>query len=492
MTVPGNRHAGEVLHAAASAEMYHQHFACPAASSIEPAKAAIIDNWRRSLHVPLLVEDAASSHVDESSQQQQQQPQMRARANDQDLADLHGPSLLLMNSRDLETTLKRSSLLGLDMAACNNTESGGLHSATIVPSPITDLTLTHWANNAHENNSYAKNDNFTQVHQENHHHHQAQDDIFKRLSIIAGNNRSSAVAKEEDELPLGLLQANRLKHPRGATAPTNSLAPAARLDDNSNLCYLPIPVSSSATSSKIERAPFTVHVPIRQLRQCSSIPSSSVNITINKPKYTPIDTTPYTTISSSLPHHPPPRPPRPPSVGFNSLAGPDELNAIVRPIYDININNLNNNNNNNKNGPSQNNNNSSPPLPSPANYTRKHSQNCLSLSRSISAKSTQALQPQQQQDFPVHPFQTARLPIGGDDNEDEDEPLALTLSRQQSFRQRQSRSQIMKHHQQQQQPPIPVPKGTLAASESISQLPVSHLQCYEQVTPAASNESVSY
>ncbi|KAF8949326.1 hypothetical protein BGZ47_006863 [Haplosporangium gracile] len=491
MTVPGNRHAGEVLHAVAPAEMYHQRFACPAASSMEPGKAAIIDNWRRSLHVPLPVDDAASPHVGESSQQQQQQPQMRARANDQDLADLQDPSLLLMSSRALEATLKRSSLLGLNITVCNNTESGDLHSATIVPSPIADLTLTHWANHAHENYSYAKNDIFTQVHQENHHHHhQIHDDINKRLSSITGNNSSSAVAKEEDELPLSPLQSNRYSRwlntqlssedgasntpgeqqpqPTGTLTTThqllpsepctpertpaknssalnqlNSLAPVAHLDGNSNFCYLPITISSSASSSKIERAPFTVHVPFRQLRRCPSIPPSSVNTTGNKPKkYIPIDTTPYTTISSSLPHHPPSRPPRPPSVGLNSLAGPDELNnATVRPIYNININGLynNNNDNNNKNDPSQNNNNSPPPPP-PANYTRKRSQNHLSLSQSISAKSIQALQPQQQQDFSIYLYQTAPLPISDDDDEDKNEPLALTLSRQQSFRQRQSRS----------------------------------------------------
>ncbi|OAQ33713.1 hypothetical protein K457DRAFT_122178 [Linnemannia elongata AG-77] len=548
MTVPGNCHAGE-LHTAASAEMYHQRFACPAASSMEPRKAAIIDNWRRSLHQPLHVDDTGSSHVNDSvaigqqQQQRQHQQQMRARAIDQDLADLQDPSMVLIDSRDLETALKRTSILGLDMAACNNTESGGLHSATIVPSPITDLTLTHWVNNAQEDYSYAKNEIFGQVHQDNHHHrHQAQDDIVKRLSIIAGNNRSSAMVKEEDELPLGLLQSNRHSRwlntqlssydgasnapreqqpqPTGTLTTTtthqllpsepitpertpaknlsalsqlDSLAPAAHLDSNSNLCYIPIaPISSSASSSKIERAPFTVHVPKRQLRRCPSIPPSSVNITINKPKkYIPIDTTPYTTISSSLPHHPPPRPPRPPSIGLNSLAGPDELkNATLRTTFNVNINNRPNNNN--QNDPSQNN--PSPPLPPPADYTREHSQNRLSLSRSISANSTQVLQQQQQQqqqqDYSVHPYQTAPLPL--DDDEDEDEPLALTLSRQQSLRQRQTRSQMMQR-QQQQQPPMPAAyKGILSTSGSISQLPVSHLQCYEQVTPAASSESVIY
>ncbi|KAF9550823.1 hypothetical protein EC957_011370 [Mortierella hygrophila] len=544
MVVPGNRHSGEVLHTTASAEMYHQRFVCPAASSMEPRKAVIIDNWRRSLHQPLLVDDTTLPHVDDSAavgvsqqQQQQQQQQMRARATDQDLADL-----VLMDSRDMETALKRSSILGLDMAACNNTESGGLHSATIVPSPITDLTLTHRANSAHEDYSYTKNEVFAHVYQDNHYHHQAQDQIVRRLSIIAGNKRSSTMAKEEDERPLGLLQSNRYSRwlntqlssedgasnapreqqpqPTGTLTTTTthqllpsepitpertpaknssalnqliSLAPAAHLDSNSNLCYLPVaPIPSSASSSKIERAPFSVHVPIRQLRRCPSIPPSSVNITINKfKKYIPIDTTPYTTISSSLPHHPPPRPPRPPSVGLNSLADPDELSsAFLRAPFSINIDNRLNNNN--INDPSQSN--PSPPLPPPSNYTRKHSHNRLSLTRSISAKSTQALQQQQQQqqDYPVYPYQTAPLPLDDDDDEDEDEPLALTLSRQQSFRQRQTLSHMMQQ-QQQQQPPMPAAyKGILSTSVSISQLPVSHLQCYKQVTPAASSESVSY
>ncbi|KAG0287011.1 hypothetical protein BGZ96_009008 [Linnemannia gamsii] len=161
MTVPGIRHAGEVH--TASAEMYHQRFACRAASSMEPGKAAIIDNWRRSLHLPLLVDDTASPHVDDSAVVvgvSQQQQQMRARAIDQDLTDMQDP-LLLMDGRDLEATLQRSSILGLDMAACNLTESGGLNSATIVPSPITGLN--HWANNTREEYSHAKNDQFAQI-----------------------------------------------------------------------------------------------------------------------------------------------------------------------------------------------------------------------------------------------------------------------------------------------------------------------------------------
>ncbi|KAG0287012.1 hypothetical protein BGZ96_009009 [Linnemannia gamsii] len=288
----------------------------------------------------------------------------------------------------------------------------------------------------------------------------------------------------------------------------NSLAPAAHIvDGNGNICYHPIPTISSSTgasSSKIERAPFTVHVPTRQLRRCPSIPPSSVDInaiTTKPKKYIPIDTTPYTTISSSLPHHPPPRPPRPPSAGFNSLAGPDEIlnnshhNTATsqRHTFDVNINR-------NKNDPSQNN---SPPILPPANYRKRHSQN--RLSRSIPTKSNQALQ-QQQQDLSVHPLQSAPhiLPHDGDDeddDEDEDEPLALTLSRQQSFRQRQTRSQIMhqqhqRQQQQQQQPAMPTcnSKGVLAPSGSIGQLSVdnrSQLQCYEQVTPATSSESVT-
>ncbi|KAF9146512.1 hypothetical protein BGX30_014577 [Mortierella sp. GBA39] len=507
MVVPGNRHSGEVLHTTASAEMCHQRFACPAASSMEPRKAAIIDNWRRSLHLPLLVDDTTSPHVDDSaavgvSQQQQQHPgqqQMRARATDQDLADL-----VLRDSRDLETALKRSSILGLDMAACKNTESGGLYSATIVPSPITDLTLTHQANNAHEDYSYTKNEIFAHVYQDNHHYHrQAQN------HILSSEDGASNAPREQQPQPTGtlttttthqLLPSEPITPERtpaknsSALNQLNSLAPATHLDSNSNLCYLPVaPIPSSASSSNIERAPFTVHVPIRQLRRCPSIPPSSVNITINKlKKYIPIDTTPYTTISSSLPHHPPPRPPRPPSVGLNSLAGPDELNsAFLRAPFSINIDNRLNNNN--KNDPSQNN--PSPPLPPPSNYTRKHSHNRLSLSRSISVKSTQALQQQQQQqqDYSVYPYQTAPLFLDDDDDDDEDEPLALTLS----FRQRQTLTHMMQHQQQQQQqqqqPPMPAAyKGILSTSVSISQLPVSHLQCYKQVTPAASSESGSY
>ncbi|KAK3847650.1 MAG: hypothetical protein J3R72DRAFT_509029 [Linnemannia gamsii] len=349
--------ASEVLQPT-SAEMYHQRFACPApaAGSMEPGKAAIIDNWRRSLHLPLLVDDTTVSppphgdeSVDVSVTQQQQHTRARTIAVDQDTADL-------ADLEDEAATLNRLSL-GLDMAACNNTESGGLHSATVVPSPIADLS--HWANTPHDDYSYAKNNNLFA--QQQHH----QDDIIKGLAVLAANNnnninkRASVVAKEEDELPLGLLQSNR--HSRWLNTQLSS-------EDG-----------ASNAPKETERAPFTVHVPIRQIRRCPSIPPSSVvvinninninngNNVLTKPKkYIPIDTTPYTTLSSSLPHHPPPRPPRPPSGGINSLAGPDDplsntnnnntFSASLRPIYNISHNTTSSNST------------TSPPIPPPANY----------------------------------------------------------------------------------------------------------------------------
>ncbi|KAF9905119.1 hypothetical protein EC991_002005 [Linnemannia zychae] len=527
MNVSASRHAsvaltaaaGEVLHSA-SAEMYHQRYTCPA-PAMEPGKAAIIDNWRRSLHLPLLVDATTASppHEDESiGVSHQQHVRARTIAIDHDLTDL----------ADLEeqaTALKRLSL-GLDMAACNNIESGGLHSATVVPSPITDLI--HWGNIPHDDYSYAKSNTIFA-----HQHHQ--DDVVKDLAV---NNRASEVAKEEDELPLGLLQSNRHSRwlntqlssedgasnaPRQAPATTghlsvttthqllpsepitpertpaksnssalnqlDSLAPANRdlhhqnyYDSNNNsTSYYPI----TTNSSKLERAPFTVHVPVRQLRRCPSIPPSSVVVINNNDtttttgakskKYVPIDITPYTAISSSLPHYPPPRPPRPPSVGFNSLAGPDDLlNSHTNAVSSLRSTNK-----------------TSPPIPPPANYKKPAIQhkNRLSLSKSISAKSNLTLQ---------HPAHLDDTKEGDGDDEDEDEPLAMTLTRQQSLRQR--RSQLLQQQQQQlqsqsQQVPMPALPLSLSFSHNQTTLPVDtrpHLQCYEQVTPAASSESVSY
>ncbi|KAF9931864.1 hypothetical protein FBU30_009444 [Linnemannia zychae] len=521
----------EALHPTV-ADMYHERFACPtpAAGSMEPGKAASIDNWRRSLHIPVLVDSttASPSHVAKND---------HARAmTDQD-------NLPLVDS--LESALKRASL-GLDMAACNNIESGGLHSATIVSSPITDLN--HWANAHDYDYTLTKNDLFAAQ--------QQQDEIIKRLSIHPNNNnnnnnRYSVIAKEEDELPLGLLQSNRHSrwlntqlssddgsNAREQTPPqppatriltatsTHQLLPSEPITpertpsknssainqlsklaplhyENSNLNYFS---TATSNSSGNERAPFTVHVPVRQLRRCPSIPptvsfNNNSSASTKHKKYIPSDTTPYTTLSSSLPHHPPPRPPRPPSIGLNSLAGPDEhlINDIygTNPLrHNTNTTRLNNNNINNESTQSKSN---SPPNPPPVSC-RKNSQNRLSALQSFSGGQALSLQ---SQDIPIHPHQQVNVvmrqngdnelkntmvvghhPFRGeanshdeDEDEDEDEPLALTLSRQQSLRLHQHRSQLIRPQQ------ITTPQSTL---------PLAHLQCYEQVTPAASSESVSY
>ncbi|KAF9107145.1 hypothetical protein BGX29_007206 [Mortierella sp. GBA35] len=589
------RHSSETLNPP-SADIYHQRLGCPAASSMEPGKAAIIDSWRRSLHLPLLVDDT-TSHVGDLSQlqqQQQQQQQMYARAMDQDKADMINPRT---DNRNRESILRRSSL-GLDVATCKNTESGGHRSATIAPSPIADDStlntlsrLTHWTT-PNEDCSQAiakKNDDIVKAMQDS----QSQDDVVKHLAIPAAN-RSSAVAKEEDELPLGLLQSNRhsrwlntqlssendtsnsQREPQTSTLATthqllpsepittertpargssalnqlNSLAPLNRDMHHENnfrhnsgfLSITTIQHQQSTsignpTSPKSERAPpLTVHVPTRQLWRCPSIPPPSTNSATKPKKYIPTDTTPYTALSTSLSHHPPPRPPRPPSVGLNSLAGPDDPPLTnTKSTLQLTLNtNINRNNDFSLK--------TSPLLPPTANYKKfshPQSQPPSNIAVLLQHHPHQQVQHHQQQDISIHPHNpvppsmpTAStmmmvrqssdkeikdaaagpghhlLFVGDEEDEDEDEPLALTLSRQQSLRQRQHQHQLQMLQPQQKLPPIhssshnsinsninKVVAGTaLGVSGSMGQLSSAdgrqhQQQCYEQVTPATSSET---
>ncbi|KFH66796.1 hypothetical protein MVEG_07321 [Podila verticillata NRRL 6337] len=87
----------------ASAGMVHQRFGVPAASSMEPSKAAIIDHWRRSLIIPQLLEE--TTLVPGNQEVSESKDDGKRDDDNEPLVSEHPRT----DSRDLEYTLKRNS-----------------------------------------------------------------------------------------------------------------------------------------------------------------------------------------------------------------------------------------------------------------------------------------------------------------------------------------------------------------------------------------------
>ncbi|KAF8981572.1 hypothetical protein BGZ46_002554 [Entomortierella lignicola] len=107
------------LSRSASTGMVHQRSDCPAANSMEPEKAAIIDNWRRSLLTPKHLEEKASVKSSESGQDLTPSKDLDRVDGDSifDLASLH-----TTDSHDMESIFKPSSV-GLNCGVIGSTQS---------------------------------------------------------------------------------------------------------------------------------------------------------------------------------------------------------------------------------------------------------------------------------------------------------------------------------------------------------------------------------
>ncbi|CAO3568243.1 unnamed protein product [Mortierella alpina] len=494
-----------------SAGMVNDRFGYAPAGSMEPGKAAIIDNWRRSLLSPLGPDKEAVADGKEC-QGNGASRQVSPRARDPDAPPPQ------RNSRDMESALKQASS-GVDHIGQNT----DLRPETQSTPPMQEA--------------------MRQAGQRSSRLLIGEEEFALQFSIQDAafqTSANSATDKEEDELPLGLLQSNRhsrwlntqLSSEDGASGVqqestvlpadtqhkllpsgpiTPEQAPPKGLQSsppNERLSARRIPsVSASAKEDKKNAfaagtisvltvpsagPPFTVQAPLRQLRCCLSIPTTSMASGQTDPikRLLTVDTSPYTNIAISNPNHPtpPPRPCRPLGVTLSPLVTPDEPSpsmsfpAISAQYVDHHS-----------------------PLALQTETLNKvdQQQRRPSLSRSISAMSSVSQVHARQHNSYTFDDTSNRHPYGGnDEEEDEDEPLAMTLSRQQSSKQLQHQYLQQQRHQQQTQHMHKVQPSLSASSQSSAALlnksrSSMHLAeakhpFYEYTTPAGSSESFSY
>ncbi|KAF9288703.1 hypothetical protein BGZ68_010726 [Mortierella alpina] len=510
-----------------SAGMVNDRFGYPTIGSMEPGKAAIIDNWRRSLLSPLgpdkeAAMDTKEHQGDDSILHVSLAVRDAERHRDEDISEASPPQ---RQSRDNESTLKQSSL-GIDYTGHNSTYSALRPESQSTP-PIQDGMC-----------QVGKRASCMPLSEEQ---FALQ---FGPQGTAIRNPADSLIEKEEDELPLGLLQANRHSRwlntqlssedgtsgiqPNSTVYPTDTQhrllpsgpitpeqAPPKGLQSSppNELVSARCKSSESSNAKEDKRKVFaaaavsvstvpsvgpslTVQAPLRQLRRCPSIPASSMASGQTDPvkRLMTVDTSPYTNIATSNPNHPTPRPRpcRPVGVTLSPLVTPDDPSpSMSLPT-----------------GSGQYVNHSPLAVQNEPFCNVDQQQRRPSLSRSISAMSSVSQVHARQRDSYTFDETSKRHAYEGDNEvEDEDEPLAMTLSRQQSSKQLQHHylQQQRQQQQQQQQPPQRMHKlqpslsassqssaALLNKSRSSMHLAEPRHPFYEYTTPAGSSESFSY
>ncbi|KAF9115010.1 hypothetical protein BGX27_009229 [Mortierella sp. AM989] len=223
------------LDRSASARMMYQRSDCLATNSLEPGKAAIIDSWRRSLILPNVMEGESSvtsgnsGRIDYKGTQDLAAIRDLDRLNGDNLSDLVGPCA---ESHDRESTFRHSSL-GLDYGVLGCFE-GSLKTSRLDRSPGLGIWVAQTGDDicdntpvGHRKSLYVGDErNFlgnkrsshlpgltTQSLQKDGDYqpidgHLSQDEVVQDLKIQSVN-QPNLIAKEEDELPLGLIQVKR-------------------------------------------------------------------------------------------------------------------------------------------------------------------------------------------------------------------------------------------------------------------------------------------
>ncbi|KAF9174313.1 hypothetical protein BGX21_004160 [Mortierella sp. AD011] len=468
--------------------MVHQRSDCPAANSMEPGKAAIIDNWRRSLFM--------SRHAEEKTSQLGENSLDLATTTDMDRPDGNVvPNLagLHADNHDTESTLKDSSLgpgsedLGGAEIEVKTGELDLPHGLGIWAVPneedIDDNTPVGQRRSLYRLGlSEEKNfqDNKRSSHfpgltmpslqkEKNLQHsggHSSQNEAVQDLKTLSADTLNSET-KEEDELPLGLIQAKRqsqwlstqLSSEDGVSVTQrNSQAYSLKTSNRLLLCepitprrvpadlgsnaHLPVhnpdfvfPKSTQNAYFSANELPITVGgskvtrsatiVPAipaadrglftdRSLRRGFSIPAPVTESSVKTPskKYVPVDVTPYTS-TTAMNSDPSPRPTR--SQDADLSPSPPQFASQSTHVR-------------------------------LSTFKQHHHRKQPSLSRSISAMSSvsQAHLPRQPSKLllasPYRPH-SKLLDNRVDDEEDENEPLMLTLSRRQNNKQQHRLSQ---------------------------------------------------
>lgn len=417
----------------ASAGMVHQRFGVPAASSMEPSKAAIIDHWRRSLMTPLLLEETTSVPGDQEVPESKDDGK-RGDDDDEPLVSEHPRN----ESRDMESTLKRNSREfddGLDSKRLSKWYTESDHPN--VPEDDTPVFKTSLYSRPHgKGRSYIGHQRSSflpgMAPQEEEEmpvvvklREQTFDSTVQQLAVHDTKER-----REEDELPLGLVQVNRHSRWLNTQLSSEDGASATNPDSHAVRGHLPsepVPEIKSRDSEEIRHS--DPDLDLDRLTPPHSNPSLSLHgssyshlpihdpefvfphSSIHDPSLTLVNTP--TSLQFENINHPssptPARPPRPNlSVDLTAFS-----NSITSAIA------------------------MSPPKGYVSSMKSLHNEDLSTPHRSLSSSLTIAKHPELFSSIHPHMPGPQRKHNDGDnsdDDDDDEEPLVHTLSRQQSQR----------------------------------------------------------
>ncbi|KAF9324691.1 hypothetical protein BG006_000313 [Podila minutissima] len=328
----GNRE----LTRSASAGMVPQRFGVPAASSMEPSKAAIIDHWRRSLMSPLLLEEASGPGDQETPENGTKDANAEGDDDDEPLVAEHPRT----DSRDMESTLRHNSHEfedGVDSKRFSkwrieNDPPNGSDDDTPIATNLYSR-LPHGRGRSyigHQRSSFLPG---MAVQEEEEEEtpvvvklREALDSTVQQLAV----RDNSKERGEEDEMPLGLLHVNRHSRWLNTQLSSEDGASAVNLDSHieDRLPSEPMPQTKSRDSAEVRLS--DPDLDLDRLTPPHSNPSLSLHgssyshLPIHDPEFvfphaafdpsvtlvnTPTSLQFETTNSPSIP--PPMRPPRP-------------------------------------------------------------------------------------------------------------------------------------------------------------------------------------
>lgn len=477
----GNRE----LTRSASAGMVPQRFGVPAASSMEPSKAAIIDHWRRSLMSPLLLEEASGPGDQETPENGAKDANAEGDDDDEPLVAEHPRT----DSRDMESTLRHNSHEfedGVDSKRVfkwhtENDPPNGSDEDTPIATNLYSR-LPHGRGRSyigHQRSSFLPGMAVQEEEEEEEAPvvvklREALDSTVQQLAVRDNTKERG----EEDEMPLGLLHVNRHSRWLNTQLSSEDGASAVNLDSHieDRLPSEPIPEAKSRDSEEVRHS--DPDLDLDRLTPPHSNPSLSLHgssyshLPIHDPEFvfphaafdpsvtlvnTPTSLQFEITNSPSIP--PPMRPPRPNlSVDFAAFSNNTTSVILI-----------------------------SPPKghlsPSMAIHKTKEDP---TTHRSFSSSNI-SIHPH----APMPGLKSVR-PIGdknnnrhqrndGDDDDDDEEPLVHTLSRQQSQR----KYKIQMH--------IQVPPLDSSISHDHNAAKDGHgYTLRDQATPPPSDESFQY
>ncbi|KAG0078827.1 hypothetical protein BGZ92_001297 [Podila epicladia] len=254
----GNRE----LTRSASANMVPQRFGVPAASGMEPTKAAIIDHWRRSLMSPLLLEEASGPRDQEALENGIKDTNAEGDDDDEPLVPEHPRT----DSRDMESTLRHNSREFEDVLDSKRVSIW--HTENDRPNGSDDDTqiarnlysrLPHGRGRSyigHQRSSFLPGMAVQEEEEEEAPVVVKLREVLDSTVQQLGVRDNTKEGGEEDELPLGLLHVNRHSRWLNTQLSSEDGASAINLDSHveDRLLSDPIPETKSRDSEEVRHS----------------------------------------------------------------------------------------------------------------------------------------------------------------------------------------------------------------------------------------------